>query len=740
MKKRILLLLSGLLLIVCAFAQAPGSIDTSYAPGNRTSIHRVHSFDIQSDGKIVVSGNVGTANGSVAIARFDESGKADPGFRSAIDQITRKIRVTYDDKIMILVEGTLIRLLPDGSVDDSFSCQLFDVYDYVCLENGFIALLKYESGGASLRLINPSGAEDAAFIPTGSFSLRNVYKTNDGNLLITSARQGFTTPEIIKINATSGVHDESYEPYIDRLPDVLTVGPDNSIYITTFSQSEFKNKLIKFLPNGEQDFDYTPTLSDPSTPYADAFGKLYIVDRSRLNRLNANGTMDATFSSTAYPGGSADLRADTKNRITYIDMQLYRLDTTGAFDKTFMPEEGRSIYMSVMGAGDKLITLEYESVNLNVNQYKLLRYLANGAVDTTYQQTVTSDFSCYPYLAHPDGRSINVQMGQTSFVFVRVLDNGQVDPGFQPDQKYYLMTVLPDNKYLASFGEAGKFYVVRLNEDGSEDPTFEKTELPNSPEEAKINGDGNVFTITRDDFGYFRLYKLETDGGIDNGFTTPTVSVDDVFFQGTRLIVMVDDANSESYVSRLNADGSLDNSFTTIFTDGGFVNIALAQDGAIITNDGQYISKYNADGIKKQDFQIGEYSEGYALVTPYVLSDNKILVAGSFSMYSKKVRDGRVRLFNDNSVGFEETIAPLDQQWKMYPNPATDKVNLQNNGISDEFVLVKAYTLTGVLKFNKKVKIVGGVASLQVNDWTAGQYVFQLKSSAGTQVMKLIKQ
>ncbi|MEP2775062.1 MAG: Calx-beta domain-containing protein [Luteolibacter sp.] len=143
-----------------------------------------------------------------------------------------------------------------------------------------------------------------------------------------------------------------------------------------------------------------------------------------------------------------------------------------------------------------------------------------------------------------------------SVATVTILDAGQEMTAFDPpffNSSVYAIAPLPDGKVIAggilSSGITGN--IVRLNADGSEDTSFQKT----------TGFDGTVYAIAR-----------QTDGKLVVGGTFTS-------YNGT----------SCNRIARLNANGSLDTNFNTAVgtgANGTVYAIALEPDGGIIIGGG----------------------------------------------------------------------------------------------------------------------------------------------------------
>jgi uncharacterized delta-60 repeat protein len=262
-----------------------GSLDSSFNPGSGAN-HYVMSSALQADGKIFIAGDFTTVNGVVRnrIARLNVDGSLDSSFNpgTGANNVVRAIALQIDGKILIGGNFTtfngasamLIRLNADGSVDASFNYSSFvgSIKTIALQTDGKIIV-----GGGGITRLNTDGSLDASF-NTGmgaNSSVEAIVVQADGKILIGgyfTAVNGVTRNFIARLNA-DGSLDSSFNP---------GTGPNLTV------------EVIAVQANGK-------------VVIGGAFWLVNAIFRSRIARLNADGSLDTSF----HPGTGANNNVST---------------------------------------------------------------------------------------------------------------------------------------------------------------------------------------------------------------------------------------------------------------------------------------------------------------------------------------------------------------------------------------------------------------------------------------------
>ena len=212
---------------------------------------------------------------------------------------------------------------------------------------------------------------------------------------------------------------------------------------------------------------------------------------NRIARLNSDGSLDASFDVGAGPNESVAvivLQPDGKLLVSgYFDnisgtytsyFGVARLNSNGSIDNSFALNQGLT---------GRAITLQPDGKILGGSSGGINRANPDGTIDATFNAQFSG---IYPWIfniaVQPDGRVLIVGSfdhvgGQVAYGVARLNTDGSVDPTFNtgtgPDTAPQGLALQPDGKVLIgggfnSFNGAAVNNLLRLNADGSLDPTF----------------------------------------------------------------------------------------------------------------------------------------------------------------------------------------------------------------------------------------------------------------------------
>jgi uncharacterized delta-60 repeat protein len=283
--------------------------------------------------------------------------------------------------------------------------------------------------------------------------------------------------------------------------------------------------------------------------------------------------------------------------------------------------------------------------------------------------------------------------------------SGKNDPTFATNIPipFYVeaIAVQSDGKILIGGGPTpGK--ILRLNPDGSTDPTFSEGTAIGINEmihDIKIQPDGKI--IVGGSFNNFNgvskscLIRLNIDGTIDPSFNTGTgtdytihslaIQPDGKIIIGGGFITF--NGTSINQIARLNINGTIDNSFNTgTGAEGNATetwSVALQTDGKVLiggdflTYNGvsrNGIARLNVDGSLDNSFDIGS-GVNYAVKAMAIQPDGNIILGGDFTIFNNVNCNSIVRLTPTGSLdnGFNTNTTT-------WPDFYTKTIAIQTDG------------------------------------------------------------
>jgi len=218
--------------------------------------------------------------------------------------------------------------------------------------------------------------------------------------------------------------------------------------------------------------------------------------------------------------------------------------------------------------------------------------------------------------------------------------------------------IILGGNFLAYSGSgAAYFRIVRINPDGTQDPSFVTGGGFNNQVNAlQIQSDGKIIAIgnftSYNAFSINRIVRLNTNGTRDATFNAGTgfpAAMNNLIIQPDGKILVAGTSTTYSgstvnYLTRLNTDGTIDNTFNTGTGLNGNVNgLTLQSDGKIViggsftTYSGSgnlRIVRINSDGTKDTTFNMGTGFNNISYGVALEPITNKIIVAGIFTTYS----------------------------------------------------------------------------------------------------------
>lgn len=603
-----------------------GSVDTTFRPTSGVSSSAyVSALAPQRDGQILAAGSFNNLNGGTTsnIARFTGSGDVDASFNVSANQAVTSLLVQTGVRSETTRVNTFAWLESTGRFRSSFGF-------------GDVAAL---SGSVSVAVIQPDGR----VLVGGSFTNRN----------------GTTGSNLVRFN-TDGTLDTSFNPSPNGAVGVIAIESSGTILIGgsfTTVGGVTRNHLARLNPDGSVDGSYDPNLGDVVNALClQTDGKLLVggafttvqpngasasTSRTYLARLNADGTLDTTFTpnpsasvtaialdgSQIVIGGAFATVTGTNATTATSRAYIARLNADGTVDANYNPTANSTIVSIARQSDGKMVvggaftTFQPNSATSATTRYYLARLNTDGSLDTTFDPTpngqvveikIASNNSIYVAGAFTAFRNNETGPVITRNRIARLNSDGSVDTGFNPnaDSTVQAIDIAADGSVViggmftrlgpdAAIIVGGNFtqiggvalpYLARLNQDSNPDSNYQPK--PNGAVRALAQHSDGRFYVAGDFTqisGATRnhLARFASDGSLDGGFApnfNGTVSAVLVQTDGQLLVAgSFSQVNGTSHanLTRLRNDGSVDASYNPS-VNGTIDGMALQRDGKLV--------------------------------------------------------------------------------------------------------------------------------------------------------------
>ncbi|MBI1770608.1 MAG: fibronectin type III domain-containing protein [Bacteroidetes bacterium] len=607
---------------------ADGSVDTTFKANlTLANTSANYSIVVQSDGKIIVTGPFlaveGVTLGIGIPFRLNANGSLDTTFT-----LLSSLTLTYDLAIQpdgkIIVAGGakgITRLNLDGTIDATFDVGTgfnSTPYNVEVSSTGRIIACGFftQFNGAAIPYIvglSSTGTLDATFQANGKLNnaASKLYLQPDGKLLVLGFFNSFdvtSVKNLIRLN-TDGSLDGTLN--LGAGP-----GPNSSI---SFAISNSSSDIIvtgNFTTFNSQARNGLAVLSVSGSVKATSQA-LNLQGKTSGNHVKAQGADKILFS---HNGNEIDGTASTG---------FERLNLDGTIDGTFSGNSKPNNHVSPIEIdhnGMILIGGSFTAYN-GTAVGRIARLSSSGALDNSFVTNTGAGFDNTPNVIkeQPDGK-ILVGGTFTSFKgvlckgLVRLNSDGTLDATFNSTNGFITsinfpqvhgISVQSDGKILVG-GEFDSFdghavkSIIRLNADGSFDPTFligtgavRAGSATSYVSAIATLSNGKI--LIGGSFDYVNgvstscLARLNSDGSLDN-----SISYDGLFLVGKiepegngKFIV----ADNSKVFTQLNADGTIDN---TLVQDQS--PVASFYDLAYF---GAYVIATSTSGISKVNLPIG---------------------------------------------------------------------------------------------------------------------------------------
>ncbi|MBA2735927.1 MAG: hypothetical protein H0U50_03960, partial [Pyrinomonadaceae bacterium] len=682
----------------------------------------------QPDGKVIIGGSFTVVNGSSrqGLARlnpdgtldltFNPPGIFDPTLPADKSSGATVFSIEFQSNGKILVGGrfnvvgstyeNLIRLNTDGSLDTSFRDLSFQ-FDDADTVNKIVVLPDdsiYIAGSfdwflptpvSQIAKLNADGTPVEGFQLGFDGFVKEIAVQPDGKILISDQkierRNGDGSPDpIFQTAMTNGSVTE------------IVIQPDGKILVAgkfTTVNGIARGHIARLNSDGTLDLSFNTNGMGANTGNINHIalssdGVIFIggtftqyngISRSKVAKLNADGTLDTSFNYTPVSPSTViyDIEILRQGKILIAgdatgsaNDSVSRLNANGSLDESYRVNVGRTgrVREIVQQLDGKIyVAGEFTLVN-GTARNSFARLNANGSLDTSfvpYFNNFPGNQIVYAVAPQPDGK---VLVGGTNgFLLTRLNADGTQDTSFNPNLAnfgvIYDIALLPNGQIMivGNFGEVrgnANRRVARLNSDGTIDAGFNPL-TPNADvykvlrqPDGKILIGGEFTQIGMSERG--RIARFNSDGSLDTTFNPPggaNGGVYDLDLQSNGKIVLggafttLNGSNNQQRIGRLNADGSLDTEF--VQTVNSNVNaVKIQPDGKILIggqfNRVQDVARFNIARLETNgSLDITFNAEANSVVFDINLqTDNKILLGGEFTEINNISRVRVARLFN----------------------------------------------------------------------------------------------
>lgn len=528
---------------------ADGSVDTSFN-ANLASGDEIEYVALLPSGKYLIGGfSYNSATTFPLLTRLNTDGSADPSFNANLRAYDDANYFVVQPDGKLLVAGSLspanapnptslVRLLPDGSLDNTFTppanlanTSIYSGYGQP-LElqpDGKILVLNNtsnQSTGLTTGLIrlNADGSLDSSLqLSTGdNGNLNSITRLASGGLLVAgdfTSFAGTLDRPVVQLTST-GATDLTFAPtlQIPATVNTLVQQADGKI-IVGGDFSEFNGQPVRRVARltaaGGLDASFTsPTLNGRVTSLAlQPDGRLLLLTPNSVQRLLASGARDNSFAPPSLVRSNLSrLLLQPDGRIllggsnasvngTGLTTPLLRLLADGSRDASFAPVSsgagrfGNVFSLALQPDGRLLVGGTFYPTSNASTISTVARLESTGARDASFATTdftVPASFSGFTALAsQPDGKVLvggffTAVAGTLRTGLTRLNADGTPDTGFAaPFTSGTVSTLLvqPNGRILAGGtlrGPGVPNNLARLLPSGAIDPSFGATAVPNS--------------------------------------------------------------------------------------------------------------------------------------------------------------------------------------------------------------------------------------------------------------------
>lgn len=690
-----------------------GSLDPTFNLGGNGALFGYQYGDIstyvnkmilQSDGKIIITGNFAAYNGVARknIARLNIDGTIDlsfnpgSGFNDSGEPILNSLTLQADGKLLVggqfsgyngNTKRSLVRINTDGSDDSTFVTGL-----------GFSYTNTSVMGNSPARVNSTVLLADGRIVVGGAFERYNGVSQNSITCLNSDGSLNTTFNSGIGLYKPYGSYSSVYEEMKYLGVHTLNLLSNEKILISgKFPRYDntWATNLVKVDYGGTIDLSFNSTTGFDELVNCSAIqpdGKILVggyftkynnTNKRGLVRLNTDGSIDNSF---AIGSGIYTTNIDRINQLSI-----------------------RSI--TIQPDNKILIAGYFESFN-GITKNCIVRLNSDGTIDTSFSLTSTIDinyyFSIYSVVLQNDGKILLIANTSSGKKIFRLNPDGSLDNSFTPVNNGLmdLFFLQPDGKILYLLDGALK----RLNNNGTLDTSFSSVWIDNTSSGIVIDIQNDNKIIIAGNFTNVngssvpRIARLNSDGTLDYSFYPTGVSflqnsaIHEIKIMPNGKILIAGDNSNNFFLYRLSSSGGLETSFSDL----------------------QINSNLNGNGIS-----------WFGIKNITIENNGSIYVGGGFNSFGA---DGRNRFARLTENTLETNTFNEYQPFKIYPNPTENILNIDMN----EDCIINSVQIFNLLG-QKVITSEQHKKTIDVSFLKNGIYLIKMNTNYGTLSSSFIK-
>jgi uncharacterized delta-60 repeat protein len=697
-------------------------LNPNFAPP--IALRQVATTDIESapNGKIYALGDYDyhTETRVDAVVRLNSDGTLDPTFRPSVPDVDLfDIEVLANGNVVLFgqdrVVGVLMMLVyGTGGQQLAQITELEDPRTIEALpDNGFLV----GDGSGIVTRYSPTFQKVSAVQFVNG--IIGDLEVQGSKILLSGGFEKYSGSEVrrnVARFALDGTMDLSFNAndavaYYGGISFGVHVQPDGKIIPLSSASSK---PLIRLNANGSRDTGFIygyPSASTLDAKYVS--GKITIQTTNKIVRVNANGSVDATFQPVGFIPGPVRMSVQQDQSVVLINYNAFY-----GFAKFSSAGQRITAYYARLLQHGEIYSMDRvgSSIFIGGDFIKVGNHFTKNVARLNLDGTVLAKFTASSVTAPVltvEGFSDGKVLLNTSSRLYRLEHGGAVDPSFSftpisgmPQIRKFI--VQPDGKVLIG----GSYRLFRLNSNGSRDLSFSATlsGTPSYDGMMDFDLDRSTGKIIYSSYYYTsslspvtrQLLRLQTNGSRDASFN-PQLNMPPEY-SGVEKVLVLDNqqvflllsafhtANGEPYLAvKLNADGSVDQPFLDNHgsdRDGGPTSDYVRRFGNRLITSTNYIYTGTAvnevlylNGTIDTQFIFPPQIEIAWLNQYYADNSTELFIVGHTIIGSTTYQLVKVRYDAVNTAAQTEArVADVSNpSFEFYPNPAEDHLTMQSD-------------------------------------------------------------